>query len=269
MANDKNQMEQLLQKSCSLLERNYLGQTALHFAVIRPKLLAYLVARFDNLDVDMPDRHGTTPLMYAATYGEDESVITLLRAGANLWKRNDLNHRNFLDFALGREKWNVLYRTIQDYDDIDNILDEQSIEIQELDESLETLATDERPDYTEAWIQELAQYVTEYKAPASGAQDFDTVDFLAQRYVVDTERDEFRSKMVVFGPDWRTADMRRRVNIQAYLDWVAYCYDHRAGFAQCAGIDEDWRKRRIRSALRLRQVLAERRLEGGNGVEQC
>ncbi|KAK7893841.1 hypothetical protein LTR67_006542 [Exophiala xenobiotica] len=523
MANDKNQMDQLLQKSCSLLERNYLGQTALHLAVLRPKLLVHLVVRFDNLDVDMPDRHGVTPLMYAATYGEDESVITLLRAGANLWKRNDLNHRNFLDFALGREKWNVLYRTIQDCkllyspsrsqsivdyvtvcllmaytcpldrsthlrrllssgadpnvtcpdgstllhhvrepdeaealfeagfrrindpdkggvlplmklvhhscptlvqkclergasvsdqddqgwtvlhyavqellftplhthgdrssheetrracavitiirlllrhgadprardycpcacsqagctpstvllgnsrfpffgdysnswtlewvqvisetvpervcreicrvvliemvramrfrltelvhvccrrslwsrvtdDDIDNILDEQSIEIQELDDCLEILDTGEIPDYTETWIQELAKYVTEYKAPASGAQDFDAVDFFARRYVVDTKRDEFRSKMVEFGPDWTTADMIRRINIQAYMDWVAYCYDHKAEFAQCAEMDEDWRERRIRSALRLRQVLEERRLEGGNEIEEC
>ncbi|KAK5351581.1 hypothetical protein LTR61_004931 [Exophiala xenobiotica] len=523
MANDKNQMDQLLQKSCSLLERNYLGQTALHLAVLRPKLLVHLVARFDNLDVDMPDRHGVTPLMYAATYGEDESVITLLRAGANLWKRNDLNHRNFLDFALGREKWNVLYRTIQDCkllyspsrsqsivdyvtvcllmaytcpldrsthlrrllssgadpnvtcpdgstllhhvrepdeaealfeagfrrindpdkggvlplmklvhhscptlvqkclergasvsdqddqgwtvlhyavqellftplythgdhssheetrracavitiirlllrhgadprardycpcacsqagctpstvllgnsrfpffgdysnswtlewlqvisetvpkrvcreicrvvliemvrvmqfrlielvhvccrrslwsrvtaDDIDNILDEQSIEIQELDDSLEILATGESPDYTETWIQELAKYVTEYKAPASGAQDFDAVDFFAGRYIVDTKRDEFRWEHVESGPIRATPDMTRCVDIQAYLDWVAYCYDHRAEFGQYAEMDEDWRDRRIRSALRLRQVLEERRLEGGNEVEEC
>ncbi len=114
MANDKNQIGQLLQESFSLLERNYLGQTALHLAVIRPKLLANLVARFDNLDVDEPARHGVTPLMYAATYGEDVSVITLLRAGADLCKRDDLNKCNFLDYALGRENWNVLDRTIQD-----------------------------------------------------------------------------------------------------------------------------------------------------------
>jgi hypothetical protein len=154
-------------------------------------------------------------------------------------------------------------------DDIDNILDEQSIEIQELDDSLEILATGESPDYTETWIQELAKHVTEYKAPASGAQVFDAVDFLAQRYVVDTKRDEFRSKVVEFRPDWRTAGMIRRVNIQAYLDWVAYCYDHRAEFGQYAEMDEDWRERRIRSALRLRQVLEERRLEGGNEIEEC
>jgi hypothetical protein len=63
--------------------------------------------------------------------------------------------------------------------------------------------------------------------------------------------------------------MIRRINIQAYMDWVAYCYDHKAEFAQCAEMDEDWRERRIRSALRLRQVLEERRLEGGNEIEEC
>jgi ankyrin repeat protein len=150
-------------------------------------------------------------------------------------------------------------------DDIDNILDEQSIEIQELGDSLEILATGESPDYTETWIQELAQHVTEYKAPVSGVQDF-VVDY---EYIVGTKRDEFRWKQVETGPKRTTPDMTRRVDIQAYLDWVAYCYDQRAEFSQCAGIDEDWRKRRIRSALRLRQVLEERRLEGGNEVEEC
>ncbi|KAJ9503643.1 hypothetical protein H2202_000782 [Exophiala xenobiotica] len=154
-------------------------------------------------------------------------------------------------------------------DDIDNILDEQSIEIQELDDSLEILATGESPDYTETWIQELAKYVTEYKAPASGAQDFDAVDFFAGRYIVDTKRDEFRWEHVESGPIRATPDMTRCVDIQAYLDWVAYCYDHRAEFGQYAEMDEDWRDRRIRSALRLRQVLEERRLEGGNEVEEC
>ncbi|KAK5306712.1 hypothetical protein LTR99_002404 [Exophiala xenobiotica] len=522
MANDMNQIDQLLQKSCSLLERNYLGQTALHLAVIRPKLLAHLVARFDNLDVDMPDRRGATPLMYAAIYGEDESVITLLRAGADLSKKSDKYRCDFLGHAFGRNNWNIIDRIIQDKllcspsrshsfvdmvtvrlfgdshlfdrsthfrrllslgadpnatcpdgstllphigeldeaealfeagfrrindpdergfhplmkliqrssgptlvqkclergasvsdqdhdgwtvlhyalkelqdahpythgdemypkaarracaivtiirlllrhgadprardycpcacsqagctssrvllgnsgfpffgaytniwtlewlqvisetlpervsreickevlmdmvrairfrltelvhvccqrsygsgvadDDIDNILDEQGVEIQELDDSVETLAIDESQDYIESWIQELAQYVTEYKAPASGVRDFDAADSVAMRYVVDTKWDEFRYELVESGPKRTTPDMTWRVDIQAYLDWVAYCYDHRAEFAQGAEMDEDWRERRIRSALRLRQVLEERRLEGGNEVEEC
>lgn len=525
MANDKNQIGQLLQESFSLLERNYLGQTALHLAVIRPKLLANLVARFDNLDVDEPARHGVTPLMYAATYGEDVSVITLLRAGADLCKRDDLNKCNFLDYALGRENWNVLDRTIQDCkllyspsrsqsivdyvtvrllrdfrpldrgthlrrllslgadpnvtcpdgstllhhvwdsdeaealfeagyrrindpdergvlplmklvrhsclvlvekclergasvsdqddrgwtvlhyavqvlrckllyphghqlyheetrragdvvavirlllrhgadprardycpcacsqagctpttvllgkggsistehhgniwtlewlqvisetvskrvcrgvlvemvramrftltelvhvccqrsrysrvedDDINNILDEQSVEIQELDESLEILATSEISDYTKSWIQEFAQYVTEHKTRPSGVQAFDAAGSVADtafqiaprhslRYIVDTKRDEFR---VEPHSNWRwdTPDMTRRVDIQAYLDWVAYCYDHRAEFAQCSEMDEEWRAKRIQFALRLRQVLEEGCLEEAKGA---
>jgi ankyrin repeat protein len=75
------EVSELLQNSRSLQGSNCLGQTAAHVAVLRPKILSMLLDLspvFDARDID-----GNSPLVYAAAYGCLESVVLLLRAGAN------------------------------------------------------------------------------------------------------------------------------------------------------------------------------------------
>jgi hypothetical protein len=80
-------------------EKNFLQQTVLHISANKPKTLELLLSHgFDEI-VDAGDRDGTTPLMYAAAYGEPDAVIALLRAGADPWLSSDKEHM-YLDHAL-------------------------------------------------------------------------------------------------------------------------------------------------------------------------
>lgn len=94
--------------SASLIEeRNFLGQSALHISIGKPRILELLLSRGFDAIVDAGDGHGATPLMYAATYGESDSAIELLRAGADP-KLTDTDGNTFLYFAIGAEKFQLI-----------------------------------------------------------------------------------------------------------------------------------------------------------------
>ncbi len=80
------------------------GWTPLHYAAAAPgsKALVLLLARGARIDARSPN--GTTPLMMAAQYGSEDAVNALLKQGADLRLRNDLN-LGAADFAQrgGRE----------------------------------------------------------------------------------------------------------------------------------------------------------------------
>ncbi len=80
------------------------GWTPLHYAAASPgaKALLLLLARGARIDARSPN--GTTPLMMAAQYGSEDAVEALLKQGADLRLRNDLN-LGVADFAQrgGRE----------------------------------------------------------------------------------------------------------------------------------------------------------------------
>lgn len=99
-----------LRNSPCVQERNSLGQTALHLAVSSPDKLRILLAHCSN--VDTLDKYGTTPLMYAAAYGESQAVLLLLQAGANPWAIDNLNGRGFLKYAIARGHWEMLIGVI-------------------------------------------------------------------------------------------------------------------------------------------------------------
>lgn len=67
------------------------GWTPLHYAAASPgaKALQVLLARGARVDARSPN--GTTPLMMAAQYGTEEAVDLLLKQGADLRLRNDLD----------------------------------------------------------------------------------------------------------------------------------------------------------------------------------
>jgi ankyrin repeat protein len=96
-----------LEHSGCLRGSNVLGQTAAHVAVLRPDVLSLLLkaySDFDVIDFDGFDSYGNSPLVYAAAYGYIESVVLLLKAGANPLKEG---HLEFLQWALVWENWDM------------------------------------------------------------------------------------------------------------------------------------------------------------------
>lgn len=84
---------------------NRSGWTPLHYAATGPDkaLVAWLIERGAALDARSPN--GTTPLMMAARYGDQDSAALLLAQGADAKLRNDKN-LSAADFArlAGRDK---------------------------------------------------------------------------------------------------------------------------------------------------------------------
>ena len=83
---------------------NQAGWTPLHYAATgpEPKVVALLLDRGAAIEALSPNR--TTPLMMAARYGKEESVMLLLAAGADRKRTSDMN-LNAADHAqqAGRE----------------------------------------------------------------------------------------------------------------------------------------------------------------------
>ena len=77
---------------------NVLGQSAVHLAVQLPSRLKRLI--HVGMDPDAVDRGGTTPLMYAAAYGQLDSVITLVQHVSRLDFWDELNGRSFVHYAI-------------------------------------------------------------------------------------------------------------------------------------------------------------------------
>ncbi|EXF73448.1 hypothetical protein CFIO01_09569 [Colletotrichum fioriniae PJ7] len=98
-------------------ERNSLGQTPLHLAVLDSKRLEALVHSGHN--VNSIDNYGLTPLMYAASLNKEDSAIILLESGADLNFKADLRvltfaqkKLSFLYFAARRDHWRLIYNLI-------------------------------------------------------------------------------------------------------------------------------------------------------------
>lgn len=89
---------------------NVFAQTALHLAITSPRRLTRLLKA--GMDPDAVDRGGLTALMYAACYGESESVLCLLEHGARLWLVEDCNSRMFVDYAIRRNHLEVIENVV-------------------------------------------------------------------------------------------------------------------------------------------------------------
>lgn len=89
--------ERLLARGANV---NKKGWTPLHYAASspEPKTVQLLLERGAIVDAESPDR--STPLMFAARYGKEDSVKILLAAGADPTRTNDRN-MNAADFARG------------------------------------------------------------------------------------------------------------------------------------------------------------------------
>ncbi|KAK1594612.1 uncharacterized protein LY79DRAFT_134485 [Colletotrichum navitas] len=86
--------------------RNFLGQTPLHFAVSNTLHLKVLLEF--NPELDVPDKYGNTPLMYAAAENQEESVMMLLDAGADAYARESRYNRTFIAYGALRDHWKLV-----------------------------------------------------------------------------------------------------------------------------------------------------------------
>lgn len=84
---------------------NFLGQTPLHIATTRPELCRLVLDAGHGIDVT--DKLGTTPLMYAAAMGQTEVTMLLISRGANLVLRDSRRRGSFLDYALFCNHWDL------------------------------------------------------------------------------------------------------------------------------------------------------------------
>lgn len=84
---------------------NFLGQTPLHIVTTRPELCRFVLDTGHDLDVT--DKFGATPLMYAAAMGQTEIVKLLISRGADPGLRDTRLQWTFLDYAFFCDHWNL------------------------------------------------------------------------------------------------------------------------------------------------------------------
>jgi ankyrin repeat protein len=95
-----------------LLERNFLGQSALHLAIQNPEMVKCLIENGFSDSIDAGDRNGTTPAMYAAAYNQADSVLLLIAAGAKPFPFDQLHRFCLLDYAMIRNSYDVIQKLI-------------------------------------------------------------------------------------------------------------------------------------------------------------
>jgi ankyrin repeat protein len=95
-------------------EKNFLQQTALHISINKPKILALLLSQGFADIIDVGDRDGTTALMYAAAQGERQSVLELLRNGAD-HKVQDQRNMLYTDYAMFRGHFDLFSDIFNQY----------------------------------------------------------------------------------------------------------------------------------------------------------
>lgn len=84
---------------------NFLGQTPLHIVTTHSELCRLVLDAGHGIDVT--DKFGATPLMYAAAMGQTEVAKLLILRGANPSLRDARGDRTFLDYAFFSRHWNL------------------------------------------------------------------------------------------------------------------------------------------------------------------
>ncbi|KAL3468596.1 hypothetical protein BJX64DRAFT_295762 [Aspergillus heterothallicus] len=106
LRNDKKAVISLLSRPKLLTQKNFLGQTALHLAIGNLDVVQSLIDA--GHDMNVTDRQGNTPLMYAAAIGDTSTVELLLSKGADPFLEDDRDARNFIAYAAFRGQWQLI-----------------------------------------------------------------------------------------------------------------------------------------------------------------
>ncbi|KAI0891890.1 ankyrin repeat-containing domain protein [Annulohypoxylon nitens] len=79
-------LETLVKAGANINAEDYYGRRPIHFAAgCSPECLQYILRQ--TVDINVQDRDGWTPLMWAACWGKENSIRNLVKAGADLWCR--------------------------------------------------------------------------------------------------------------------------------------------------------------------------------------
>jgi ankyrin repeat protein len=104
-------VRKLIQKSHPLEDNvNFLGQTPLHVAIGSPSRLKALLDA--GHDINVRDKNGITPLMYAAAMNRPIAVSILIRRGADLFMRDYLEGYDFIAYAAARNHWLLIWNAV-------------------------------------------------------------------------------------------------------------------------------------------------------------
>lgn len=90
---------------------NFLGQTPLHIAIRSPSRLKALLDA--GHDINVRDKNGITPLMYAAATNRLIAVSILIRRGADLFMRDYLEDFDFITYAAVRGHWFLIWNAVE------------------------------------------------------------------------------------------------------------------------------------------------------------
>ncbi|MBN8487974.1 MAG: ankyrin repeat domain-containing protein [Burkholderiales bacterium] len=103
-----DRMQQLLDRGAAPHKSDW---SPLHYAATGPSAAAVRLLLDKGAPIDARSANGSTPLMMAARYGDEQSVILLIERGADLAARNGLDMDAFA-FARGADRdWMV--RTLE------------------------------------------------------------------------------------------------------------------------------------------------------------
>jgi hypothetical protein len=89
---------------------NFLGQTPLHIAIRSPSRLKALLDA--GHDINVRDKNGITPLMYAAATNRPIAVSILIRRGADLFMHDYLENYDFITYAAIRNHWFLIWNAV-------------------------------------------------------------------------------------------------------------------------------------------------------------
>jgi hypothetical protein len=105
-------VRKLIQQSHPLEDNvNFLGQTPLHIAIRNPSRLKALLDA--GHDINVRDKNGITPLMYAAATNRPIAVSILIRRGADLFMHDYLENDDFITYAAARNHWFLIWNAIE------------------------------------------------------------------------------------------------------------------------------------------------------------
>ncbi|OHT13001.1 hypothetical protein TRFO_16963 [Tritrichomonas foetus] len=93
VANNHNGIVEILNSFDNIVnQKDYLGQTPLHIAALKDyENMAYILLQNKNINIDLPDSKGETPLFTAIRADSLQVAKILLKYGANLSLHNDHN----------------------------------------------------------------------------------------------------------------------------------------------------------------------------------
>ncbi|TAQ83912.1 hypothetical protein B7494_g7757 [Chlorociboria aeruginascens] len=114
-------IELLIQRSKPLDNNiNFLGQTPFHISISNPSRLKAILDA--GCDPNISDKNGVTALMYAATMNRPLALSILIKRGADLLRRDNLEGYDFVMYAAERNNWFIIWHAVDVIDSMNRSL---------------------------------------------------------------------------------------------------------------------------------------------------